>query len=120
MDQISLTWYFEEPIDFEHKQYIILSYLQTVDESYSRKIVSPHLLHLEKMSNEMKIFKENFLNFQEKVRRNDYNLLFSTQYNLKNIELDEINEIIDFSKPQIDFRIKNGVYLVKKYKLLYY
>lgn len=120
MDQISLTWYFEEPIDFELKQYIILSYLQKVDESYSRKVVSPHLQHLEKMSHEMKFFRENFLSFQQQVRKKDYNLLFESQYNLKNAEIDEINEIIDFSKPQIDFRIKNGIYLLSKYKLLYY
>lgn len=120
MEQISLTWYFEEPIDFEHKQYIILSYLQTVDESFLKKVVSPHLSHLEKMSNEMKIFKKNFLSFQQEVRRNEYSILFESQFDLGNRELVEIKEIIDFSEPQIDFRIQNGLYLIKKYKLLYY
>lgn len=120
MDQISLTWYFEEPIDFEHKQYIISSYLQKVDESYSRKVVSPYLLHLEKMSNEMKNFKENFEIIRKQISDSDYKILFKPQYDLENNELLEVNEIINFSQPQIDFRIQNGIYLIKKYKLLYY
>ena len=42
---LPIDWYIDDPIDFEHKSYMILSYLQSVDHSFIvEKKVSPYLL----------------------------------------------------------------------------
>ena len=49
MKLIPIDWYIQSPIDFEHKQYVLFAYLQEVDNTYVKKVVSPHLFHLEKL-----------------------------------------------------------------------
>ena len=50
---LNLDWYFESPLDFELKQYRLLSYLRVVEDSFLLKKLSPHLLHLEKIKTEL-------------------------------------------------------------------
>lgn len=120
MDTLSSTWYCEEPIDFEHKQYIILGYLQKVDSLYLKKIVSPHLLFLEKMAIDMELFKGNLNAFKFEVTKNDYVYLFDKKTDLRNPHLNEVIDIIDYSLPLIKLRVENGRFLVKKFKLIYF
>ena len=42
-DLITLKWYTESPIDFEHKQYVLLSYLKKVDDSF---IMNPKVMNI--------------------------------------------------------------------------
>jgi hypothetical protein len=114
---ISLTWYIEPPIDFEHKQYILLAYLHTVDGSFMQKKLSPHFLYLEKVLNELNSFNKSFDDMSRSLDKNKY-IFFANDHKIDNGGeklLYEIKDIIDFSIPQIETRIDFGRSILKKY-----
>lgn len=122
IDIIPVTWYIESPIDFEHKQYVLLSYLQTVDGSFMNKRLSPHLLHMEKMINEMLIFKDSLKDIKKRFDKERY-IFF--EYNRKlegenNHLVEEIREIVEFSLPQVETRIKLGKTILSKNRQILY
>lgn len=119
---ISITWYFEPPIDFEYKQYILLSYLQEVDKSFIDKKLSPHYLYLEKMLNELYGFNDSFDDIKKTFDRNRY-IYFNDNSKLEgedNHIIYEIKEIVDFSIPQVTSRIDLGKTILKKNKQILY
>lgn len=116
---LKFDWYAENPIDFEHKNYVLLSYLQEIDNSYSQKKLSPYLLHTENLVFEMKKFliverdfRCNFpqkiigFTFKEGIKREEFEI---------DSQLKEIIEIVDYSIPLLDTKIKMGYFLLKKY-----
>ena len=40
MELLNLTWYYEHPFDYEIKQYVLLSYLRKVEDSFLQKMLS--------------------------------------------------------------------------------
>lgn len=118
MGLISLDWYYESPIDFEHKQYVLFSYLQKVDESFLKKTLSPHLLHMERMVFELMKFRVEYYKTILEFDKNRY-IYFNDNPKLeneKNDMIDEIKEIVDFSIPQIESRINFGYKILEKNK----
>lgn len=118
MEILPITWYIESPIDFEHKQYVLYAYLQNVDNSFLRKIVSPHLLHMEKMIFELNNFYNSFQNIKKDFDKHRY---VYTGVNKKlegeNDELIlELKEIVEFSIPQVNSRIEFGYKVFEKNK----
>jgi hypothetical protein len=106
---LPILWYVESPIDFEHKQYVLFAYLQKVDLSFSQKILSPYLLHLEKVIDELNYFSGTFNMIRNDFNKNRYIYL----ENVKLVGEDdkfilEIKDIVEFAIPQIDSRIKTG------------
>ena len=77
---IPITWYIESPIDFEHKQYILLSYLQKVDNSFINKHLSPHFLHMEKMIIEMLSFQDSVLLMKKRFDKERYIFFKDTRF----------------------------------------
>lgn len=121
-DLIRLGWYFESPIDFEHKQYLLLSYLQKVDNSFIEKKLSPHLLHMEQMVKELNLFKESYKNIKNIFDKNRY-IYISENSKLEgenNIYIEEIREIVEFSIPQVESRIVLGNFILSKNRQLLY
>jgi len=119
---IPITWYMESPIDFEHKQYTLLSYLQKVDESFMYKKVSPHLLHMEKMINDMLNFQESLSQMKKRFDKERY-IFFDDNFKLdgeNNNLIGEIDEIVGFSIPQIKTRINLGNFILLKFKQVIY
>jgi hypothetical protein len=119
---IPITWYMESPIDFEHKQYTLLSYLQKVDESFMYKKVSPHLLHMEKMINDMLNFQESLSQMKKRFDKERY-IFFDDNFKLdgeNNNLIGEIDEIVEFSIPQIKTRINLGNFILLKFKQVIY
>lgn len=113
---LPITWYIEPPIDFEHKQYILFAYLQSVDESFLKKILSPHYLYLNKILNELNSFKIIIHEADERIEKSKY-IFFSNEIQYKHDEyVDEIKDIIDFSIPQIQSRIIVGDKILKRNK----
>lgn len=115
---ISITWYFEPPIDFEHKQYLLLSYLQIVDKSFIEKQLSPHYLYLEKILEELYSFNNSFDDIRKKFDKNRY-IYFNDNSKLEgedNSTIYEIKEIVDFSIPQVNGRLDLGKTILKKNK----
>lgn len=121
-DLITLQWYIESPIDFEHKQYVLLSYLKKVDDSFIQKKLSPHLLHMECMVKELNSFKEDYNNIKKIFDKHRYVYISENPklFGENNIYIDEIREIVEFSIPQVETRISLGKIILAKYRQLLY
>ena len=116
LNQLPLTWYIESPIDFEHKQYTLLAYLQKVDNSFLLKNLSPYLLHMEKMVAELRNYEESFDSMKKNFDKNRY-VFFRDNSKLigEDDELIlEIKEIVKFSIPQVKTRIDFGYKILEK------
>lgn len=120
---LGLNWFMSEPIDFEHKNYLLLSYVSEVENSYSVKRLSPYLLWTEKLVSELKIFKENIQNFEGSIRREIIGVSRSGliyEEIKKPQKLDELIEIVDYSKPILESKLEVGYKLFKKYPQVLY
>ncbi len=112
---LPITWYTESPIDFEHKQYILFSYLQKVDTNFQNKILSPHLLHLEKMVDELFYFENTFNMIIGEFEKNRYQYFDNPKLEGEDNKLIyEIRDIVEFAIPQIEPRIKFGYSVLKR------
>jgi hypothetical protein len=112
---LSLNWYTESPIDFEHKQYLLFSYLQKVDADFMLKKLSPHLLHMEKIMDELIGFQSSFTVIKKNFDKNRYVYFENVKLEGEdNSLLTEIREIVEFSLPQVEPRIKLGYKILKK------
>ncbi len=112
---LSLTWFMESPIDFEHKQYLLLAYLQKVESSFLNKKLSPHLLHLERLSDELVGFKSSLDIIKRDFDKNRYVYFDNVKLEGENNEIIiEIKEIVSFSIPQLEPRIKLGYKILEK------
>jgi hypothetical protein len=121
MELLNLTWYYEYPFDYEIKQYVLLSYLRKVEDSFLQKMLSPHLLHLEKLNKELSNFKQNYQYLLEKVEMKNYKYFKNESVcDLQEKTILEINDIVEFSIPQITSKIDMGYKIYKtNIQLLY-
>jgi len=116
MKLVEVNWFQTPPIDFEHKQYLLYAYLQSVDKSFLGRKVSPHLLHLQKLLNEMDDFLSKYLQMKEVFNKKRYYYFNNPKLEgEENLEVEEIVEIVDFSIPQVKSRIEQGYVIYKKY-----
>ena len=122
---LEIDWYYQSPIDFEHKQYKLFSYLQRCDSSFYDRVFSPYLLHTEKIVCEMEVTLQNIKNFERATTKKS--LFFSLEELYlreegvpKPEELGTVEEIINFSLPLLNQRISLGKQLHKKYPSLLY
>ena len=118
-DIIPINWYTESPIDFEHKQYVLLSYLQIVDDQFILKKLSPHLLHMESMVKEMNFFKNSLFEMKYTFDKNRYVYLFNDNPKLEgedNSLLNEVIDIVEFSIPLVQSRINLGHFILGRSK----
>lgn len=112
---LPISWFIESPIDFEHKEYILFDYLQTVDSNFHKKILSPHLLHMERLIDELITFNSSYSIIRENFNRNRYIFIENTKLEGEDDEiLMEIKDIVDFSLIQIEPRIKLGYKILSK------
>lgn len=119
---LPINWYIESPIDFEHKQYTLFAYLQNVDNSFLIKQLSPHLLHMEKIVNELKRYEESYELIRKNFDKNRY-IFFNDNEKLEGENDDliiEIKEIVSFSIPQVISRIDFGYKILNRNKQILY
>lgn len=117
---LELDWYCQTPLDFEHKNYLLLQYLKSIDDSYSSHILSPYLLWTEKLVNELKDFTSKSLRLESSLKRDIVSFdLIKMQIVRKQIEKnDEIKiifEVVEYSTPLLESKIKLGYKLLDKY-----
>lgn len=119
---LPIDWYIKDPIDFEHKSYMILGYLQTVDYSFIvDKKVSPHLLHLERLLEELDLFESSYYKMLKGFNTNRYKYFENPKLEGEDNKLVlEIKEIVGFSAPLIETRIDYGYKVLDKYKQILY
>lgn len=120
---LPVHWYIESPIDFEHKQYVILSYLQGVDSDFIQKKLSPHLLHMENLVKDMILFEKSLGNIKTKFNKHRYVYVFDDNTKLigeDNILIEEVHEIVHFSIPLVRARIDLGYNILRKVNQVLY
>lgn len=118
---LPITWFIESPIDFEHKQYVLLGYLQNVEINFLNKKLSPHLLHLEKLTDELIGFESSFQMIKKDFDKNRFIYFDNIKLEGENNQtIIEIIEIVRFSIPQIEPRLKMGYKILEKHKQILY
>ena len=121
MKLLPLDWYHTDPIDFEYKEYMFYAYMKIVDESFLEKILSPHLLYLERMKKDMEKFYNGIVEFKRNVESNKYKFFENEPIiGMEDGSLEVIFDVVDFSLPHISTRIKTGNKILKKYKQVLY
>ena len=117
---LKVDWYLEQPLDFEYKNYILLDYIQSLDKSYQIHQLSPYLLWTEQLITELKDFDNKRGLFHKSTEKNQ--LIFgegTIRLIKKSVEMPEsiklITEIIDYSCPILESKIKLGYKLLSKY-----
>lgn len=113
MELLKSTWWIEDPIDFEHKKYILLAYLQKIEKKFFELEFSPYLLHAETLYDDMLSFLEFFYTFKDSIT--SQRLLFDRETigwikeEPPSIdELDTFLEILEFATPLLKERIQQG------------
>jgi hypothetical protein len=118
---LPITWFIESPIDFEHKQYVLLGYLQKVEISFLDKKLSPHLLHLEKLTDELLGFESSFQIIKKDFDKNRYVYFDNVKLEGEDDQtIIELIEIVKFSIPQIQPRLKMGYKILEKNRQILY
>ena len=122
---LKLDWYIEHPIDFEYKNYILLDYLQSVDKSYQLHQLSPYLLWTEKLTSELKDFNLKKSLFIKQTEKKELKFLNGKITFIKTkIDDDKtiklISEIVEYSFPILESKVKLGYKLLQKYPQLLY
>ena len=118
---LPITWYVQSPIDFEHKQYLLFAYLQKVDLNFQQKLLSPHLLHMEKLMDELFYVSSSFKMIKNDFDKHRYVYLANTKLEGEdNTLIYEIRDIVEFAIPQVETRIKTGYVILKRNKQILY
>lgn len=119
-NMLKVDWYLEQPLDFEYKNYILLDYIQSIDTSFKVHKLSPYLLWTEKLVFELKDFSQKRYDFYKSFEKKKL-VVEEGRLKLKTIrfrELDDIktiNEIVEYSTPLLESKIKLGYKLLDKY-----
>jgi hypothetical protein len=117
---LSLDWYCQTPLDFEHKNYLLLQYLKIVDDSFSVKVLSPYLLHTERLVKELKEFTQKSQLLENHLRRviesiDLMNWKIIRKEIQKNDEIKVVFEVVDYSTPLLESKITLGYKLLDRY-----
>lgn len=117
---LSFDWYYSEPYDFEHKQWILFDYLKKIDDAFCVKKFSPYLLHTEGLTDNMRMTLEYIRSFEKGITKQS--LLFSTEgiYLVKQPpkrpdDFVVIIDVMEFSIPLLQQRIDLGNKLIKRF-----
>jgi len=122
---LQLDWFCQTPLDFEHKNYLLLQYLKSIDDSYSSHILSPYLLWTEKLVFELKDFTIKSSILESSLKRDMVSIDLSRMRIIRkeierNDEIKIIFEIVEYSTPLLESKIKLGYKLLDKYPQILY
>jgi len=121
MELLSVTWYFEHPFDYELKQYLLLAYLRKVEDCFLEKKLSPHLLHLEKIKNELFNFNKSYNSLINGIEKRKYKYFENEKVDgLYDNKIPEIKDVVDFSLPQVESKLDFGYKIFKVHKQILY
>jgi hypothetical protein len=117
---LQLDWFCHAPLDFEHKNYLLLQYLKSVDDSYSQHILSPYLLWTEKLVLELENFSNKSATLESVLKTEIVSLDFKKFTVVrkeveKNNEIKIVFEVVEYSTPILKSKIKLGYKLLDKY-----
>ena len=116
---LQFDFYYQPPIDFEHKNYVLLSYLKEIDEAYSYHKLSPYLLYTEKLVQDMKFFQDNEWRFTNSLWTPIVSFNLQTGSRRREVqkgeEMKEIIEIVHYSIPLLESKVNLGWKLLERY-----
>lgn len=105
--QLNPLWFTQEPIDFEHKQYVLLAYLQEVEKEFADNKMYPAMQDLYNQVNTMQRFRNNRDNILERLRTikniNPSTMQFEYMYPNIGMEMEELDSIIEFAEPRLKY-----------------
>ena len=105
-------FFIQHPIDFEHKQYLVLAFLQDIERDYSRQKIYPGLGAIIQHIKTMTAYREQQKNIHERMKTvNGFNwekMQFDYQQPEDPEEINEINRIVDDSLQKLRGYFKWG------------
>ncbi len=114
MKALSQNWIVENLIDFEYKKYELLGYLQGIKQEFKDEKLYPalsdliaHYNNLITIKNNKQQLSESFGTFLSKIDFEKLKLIYES-IEKDNQLLNEIENIIDFSIPQLECHLKEG------------
>jgi hypothetical protein len=120
---LNLNWYAEAPIDFEHKNYLLLDYVMKVDEAYASLRLSPYLLWTERLVSDMDSFiasHDSFLTgLPKRIECIEGGRISWVQFQVP-AEVRELIEIVEYSRPILESKVRAGYKLFDRYPQILY
>jgi hypothetical protein len=114
MDSLSKTWLTEKHIDFEYKRYLLLAYLQTVNENFKEHRLYPflsdligHYRDLLQLREGKKNLYENFPGSIKSADMENFRIVYEKIISDDEL-MQEIASIIEFSIPQMEQHLRIG------------
>lgn len=114
MKELSKNWFIEGSIDFEHKKYVLLDYLQEINRHFDRSRLYPNLTDLIFHFNNLLYFKKNKTMLQQafpqRLTKADIEAVKLTYQKIvdDDTSMREIELIISFALQKIDPAIQTG------------
>lgn len=114
MTSLSVNWFIEGSVDFEHKKYLILSYLQDINRHFNKSRLYPNLSDLLFHYNNLLAFKNNKSTIQNafpaRLTQADLDAVKLTYEKMVKDDslMQEIERIISYSLGKIDPAIREG------------
>src|SRR5690606_312532 len=114
MNNLNVNWFIEVPIDFEHKQYQLLAYLQQINAHFNKTRLYPNLNDLIFHYNNLKKFKKDKATletgFPVRLSNIDVAAVRMTYEKIVNDDamMQEIEQIITYAANKIKPAIKEG------------
>jgi len=114
MKNLGVNWFIEGHIDFEHKKYVLLSYMQEINRHFDKTRLYPNLTDLIFHYNNLLNFKENKSSLQQAFPQRLTQIeIAAVKLTYKKIieddeSLKEIEQIIAYALNEMDPAIKTG------------
>jgi len=114
MKSLGINWFIEGYIDFEHKKYVLLDYLQEINRHFDRSHLYPNLTDLVFHYNNLRSFKENKATLQQafpqRLTQADIAAVKLTYQKIVQDDgsMQEIEQIIAYAISKMDPAIKTG------------
>lgn len=114
MKLLQKFWYASAPIDLEHKQYILLDFLQSVKDDFTLDVLYPWLSEVQKQYADLVALKhdrEEMMNRFKKIKRFNFETMdLEYEYDRSWItkDFEEVNKIVDYSVPMFKEWMEKG------------
>jgi len=114
MKSLGINWFIEGSIDFEHKKYILLDYLQEINRHFDKSKLYPNLTDLIFHFNNLRYFKKNKTMLQQafpqRLTSADLEAVRLTYQKIveDDSSMQEIESIITYALQKMDPAIQTG------------